>query len=261
VSAAGAQVARLDTSDPSVLCSRWTEFHDEGARLTLVKRFLPLARQLARRYERPAVPIEDLEQVASIGLLKAIDRFEPARGLAFTTFAVPTILGELRHYLRDTGWAVHVPRSAQDRARKVNAAVQQLSSQTGRSPTVSEVAEHLGFSSEDVLDGLEIAQAHAAVPLDASRPDDTGARGTVMDLLGETDPRLALADATATVSRAVERLPQRERRILHLRFAEDLTQAEIASRVGVSQMHVCRLLRGSVQHLGRELAEHGQPID
>jgi RNA polymerase sigma-B factor len=247
---------RLDTVDTGVLCSRWTQSRDEAARIALVKRFLPLVRSLARRYTRPSVPLEDLEQVASIGLLKAIDRFEPARGLAFTTFAVPTMLGELKHYFRDTGWAMHVPRSAQQRAREVEAGVWLLSSETGRSPTVSELAQHLGFSPEHVLDGLEIAQAHTTVPLDASRESDDDGGGSYAELLGEADPGLELADTAASVSRAVEQLPKRERRILHLRFAEDLTQAEIAVRIGLSQMHVCRLLRRSVQRLGEELAEH-----
>jgi RNA polymerase sigma-B factor len=249
--------AKLDAVDPGVLCARWTQFHDEVARGALVKRFLPLAQSLARRYVRPSVPLEDLEQVASIGLLAAIDRFEPARGLAFSTFAVPTILGELKHYLRDTGWALHVPRGAQQRASQVEAGVRLLSSRTGRSPTVSELARHLGFSNEHVLDGIEIAQAHATVPLDAPCANDDGAGGSYLELNGTVDPRLALADTAATVSCAVERLPKRERWILHLRFAEGLTQAEIAVRIGVSQMHVCRLLRSSVRRLGKELAEPG----
>jgi RNA polymerase sigma-B factor len=229
--------------------------------VVLIKRFLPLARSLARRYSHSSVTLEDLEQVASLGLLKAIDRFEPARGLAFTTFAVPTILGELQHYFRDTSWAVHVPRSAQERARKVEAAVQALASQTGHSPTVSEVAQHLGFSTEHVLDGLEIAQARAAIPLDAPLGSDDDTGGSYEDVLGGPDPRLARADTAATVSCAVERLPQRERRILHLRFTDDLTQAEIAARIGVSQMHVCRLLRQSVKRLALALADVGQPLD
>jgi RNA polymerase sigma-B factor len=248
--------ARLDAADPGVLWSRWTQLRDEPARVALVKRFLPLARSLARRYVRSTVPLDDLEQVASIGLLKAIDRFEPDRELAFSTYAVPTILGELRRYLRDTGWAVHVPRSAQERASKVEAGVTALSAKTGRSPTVSELARHLGFSDEHVLDGLEVARAHATVPLDPSPVNDDDTRGSYMEQLGSADPALARADMAASVSRAIDRLPERERRILHLRFVEDLTQAEIAAQIGVSQMHVCRLLRRSVQRLATELDEH-----
>jgi len=253
--------AGLDAVDPGVLCARWTQFRDEAARVALVKRFLPLTRSLARRYASPTAPLEDLEQVASIGLLKAIDRFEPARGLAFTTFAVPTILGELKHYRRATGWAVHVPRGAQERSRMVEAGVRLLSKTNGHAPTVSELAQHLGCSSEHVLDGLEIAQARASVPLDAPRASNDGFGGSYMDLLGQADPGLALADTAATVSSAVDRLPKRERRILHLRFVEDLTQAEIGVRIGISQMHVCRLLRAAVRRLGNDLAEHGQALD
>lgn len=246
--------AELSTVDERVLFSRWTELHEEAVRTALVRRFLPLARSVARRYAHSSVPLDDLEQVASLGLLKAIDRFDPARGLAFSTFAVPTILGELKHYLRDSTWAVHVPRGAQERARKVETGVRLLSSRTGQSPTVGELAQHLSFSNEHVLDGLEIARARAAIPLDAPHSSDDGTAGSLTDLLGTADPRLALADTAATVSRAVERLTERERRILHLRFSEDLTQAEIAARLGISQMHVCRLLRGSVQRLEAELA-------
>jgi RNA polymerase sigma-B factor len=243
------------------LFSRWTRFHDEAARLALVRRFLPLARSLARRYGYSGVPLEDLEQVASLGLLKAIDRFEPARGLAFTSFAVPTILGELQHYLRDTSWAVHVPRGAQERAGKVEAAVRVLTSQTGRSPTVAELARDLGLTDEDVLDGLEIGQAHAAVSLDAPCTVDDDTTGSLMDVLEEANPLLALADTAASVSRAVEQLPKLERRILHLRFAEDLTQTEIARRIGISQVDVSRLLRRSVRRLQEKLTDKAQPLD
>jgi RNA polymerase sigma-B factor len=252
--------AGIDTADPGVLFLRWTELHDERAREALVKRFLPLARTLARRYARSSEPLEDLVQVASLGLLKAIDRFDPALGLAFSSYAVPTILGELRRYFRDTSWAGHVPRGAQERARKVETAGQLLAGQTGRSPAVGELARYLGVSDEEVLDGVETSQAHAAVSLDAPRATDDGLEKSYADTIGEEDHSLALVDPTVTVSTAIKQLPKREQWILHLRFVEDLTQAEIARRIGVSQMHVSRLLRRSLQRL-HELTANAQPYE
>jgi RNA polymerase sigma-B factor len=246
--------ARIEvaTADPGVLFSRWTQFHDERAREELVKRFLPLARSLAWRYIRSSESLDDLVQVASLGLVKAVDRFDPARGLAFSTYAVPTILGELKRYFRDSGWAVHVPRDSQELARKVKAAGQLLADQSGRSPTVGELAQYLSLSDEEILDGLETAQAYSATSLDAPRVNEELDGVSRIESMGEEDRGLALADAAVTVSTAIERLPKREREILQLRFMEDCTQAEIAQRIGVSQMTVCRLLRGSLQRL-REL--------
>ncbi len=243
----------FETADPEELFLRWRQLHDERARGALVERFLPLARSLARRYARSSVPFEDLVQVASFGLVQAIDRFDPARGLAFSSFAVPTILGELKHYFRDSGWAVHVPRGARDRARKVEVAEQALAGQTGRAPTVGELARYLGVSEEEVLEGIETAQAYAAVSLDAPRGTAVdGASVSCLDTVGTDDRALAIVDTSVTVGAAIERLPARERVALHLRFAEDLTQNEIAERLGVSQMQVSRLLRRSLQRL-REL--------
>lgn len=225
-----------------------------------MERFLPLARSLARRYARSSAPLEDLVQVASFGLVKAIDRFDPARGRAFSSFAVPTILGELRRHFRDSGWAVHVPRGAQERARKVEVAEQLLADQTGRSPTVGELARYLGVSEEEVLDGLETAQAYAAVSLDAPRATVDEAQWSYLDIVGADDHDLALVDASLTLGTAIEQLQKRERRILHLRFVEDLTQTEIAERIGSSQMQVCRVLRRSLQRL-RELTRDAESYE
>lgn len=239
---------------------RWRQVRDERAREALVERSLPLARSLARRYAHTSVPLEDLVQVASFGLLKAIDRFDPARGLAFSSFAVPTILGELKRYFRDSGWAVHVPRAAQERAREVEGAERLLTDQTGRSPTVGELARYLALSEEEVLDGLEIAQAYAAESLDAPRATVDEAPESYLDIVGTDDHALALVDASVTVGAAIERLPGREQAILHLRFVEELTQTEIAKRIGVSQMQVSRLLRRSLQRL-RELTADAESYE
>jgi RNA polymerase sigma-B factor len=239
--------------DLALLFERWQSARDERAREALVHRFLPLARSLARRYRRSSEPFEDLVQVASLGLVKAIDRFDYSRGNAFSSFAVPTILGELKRYFRDSGWAVHVPRGAQERARKVEEAEQVLTGRTGRSPTVHQLAQYLELSYEEVLDGLETAQAYATVSLDAPRPTEDDRGGTYADAIGGDDDRLQLIDDSVTVAEAAKQLPSRERRVLQLRFDEDLTQTEIAERIGVSQMQVSRLLRKSL-HTLRELS-------
>lgn len=230
------------------LFSRWAEQRDVRARDTLIERFLPLARKLARRYASSNEPYDDLVQVASLGLVKAVERFDPGRGFAFTSFAVPTIVGELKRYFRDTGWALHVDRSAQERARKISKARREVSSRQGRSPTLPELAEYLECSEEEVLDGLQTAEAYDTVSLDAPRTGDGGSERR-LDTLGGEDDRLGLVDEQATVFAAAQCLPERERHILYLRFGEDLTQAEIADRVGVSQMQVSRLLRKSVRRL------------
>jgi RNA polymerase sigma-B factor len=225
----------------------------------LVERFLPLARKLARKYVPSSEPYDDLVQVASLGLVKAVERFDPERGFAFTSFAVPTIVGELKRYFRDTGWALHVDRSAQERARKITDAQQQITSQTGRSPTVNELAQFLEISEEEVLDGLQTAEAYDAVSLDAPMQTGDDGSATRIDAIGEDDDRLRLIDEQATIFAAARHLTRREREILFLRFSEDLTQTEIAERVGVSQMQVSRLLRRSVQRL-RDLTDERRPV-
>jgi RNA polymerase sigma-B factor len=194
-------------------------------------------------------------QVASLGLLKAVDRFDPSRGHAFASFAVPTILGELKRYFRDAGWSVHVPRGPQERALKVEEAQQRLTLKSGRAPTVDQIAQYLEMSTEDVLGALQAGQAYDALSLDAPRPSrDGGDADTYGDSLGCEDERYDLVDADVTVAEALRHLPERERRVLQLRFVEDLTQTEIANRIGVSQMQVSRLLRRSLEQL-RELTD------
>jgi RNA polymerase sigma-B factor len=209
---------------------------DTRDRTELIERYLPLARKLARRYLGHGELYDDLVQVASVGLINAVDRFDPDRGYAFTSFAVPTIVGELRHHFRDAAWAVRVERGAAERARAVTIAAAELSA---RRPTVEQLAQYLEWPLEDVIDGLQAAEARSAVALDE---DD-----------GRVDQRIELADERLTIAAACRQLPKLERQVLYLRFAEDLSQSEIANRVGVSQMHVSRLLRGSLSRL-RELA-------
>ena len=236
-----------------------TQYHrggDPAARDALVERFLPLARQLARRYQRGGEPLDDLVQVASLGLLKAIDRFDPARETAFSSFAVPTILGELKRHFRDKGWSVRVPRDLQELAVKVDRVGEQMSRELGRAPTPTEIAESIGASTEQVLEAREAAAAYRAVSLD--RPRDEEEDSGIADSVGAEDPGFGLAEDAATVQRLMRVLTDREREVLRLRFEEDLTQSEIGARVGVSQMHVSRLIRQSVARL-RDVAEGGEP--
>jgi RNA polymerase sigma-B factor len=228
------------------LFQRLQRFGDRSARDQLVERFMPLAAQLARRYRNTSQSFEDLLQVANLGLVQAVDRFDAERGLRFSSFAVPTILGELRRHFRDTGWALHIPRSLQERSRHVGTGLNELSARLGRSPTIAELAEWSGLSREDVIEGLDVRLAYETSPLDApgqSDDDGWGAR------LGAEDDALERVEDTAMLERTMRSLPERERLLLHLRFAEDLSQSEIARRVGVSQMHVSRLLRRAVGRL------------
>src|SRR5690348_12352207 len=241
-------------ADVAVLFVRWQEHHDQRAREELVERFLPLARKLARRYSGAREPFDDLLQVASLGLVKAIDRFDPSRGTAFSSFAVPTILGELKRYFRDLGWAVHVPRGAQEQALKVEEAQQQLTARTGRPPSVHDIAQFLEMSVEDVLDALETSGAHHTVSLDTPREDGEGEAGTLADAFGETDQRFEFVEASVSIAAAAKHLSARERRVLELRFVEDLTQTQIADVIGVSQMQVSRILRRALAQL-RDLTE------
>jgi RNA polymerase sigma-B factor len=210
---------------------------------------MPLARSLARRYDRSSEPFEDLLQVASLGLLKALDRFDPALGHPFASFAVPTILGEMRRHFRDAGWSVHVPRGSQERALKVRDAQERLANARGRAPTVNELAEYLELSTEEIIDALQAIQAYESLSLDAPRPGATDEASSYGDAMGEEDSRYELVELDATVSAVLGRIPQREREILRMRFVEDLTQTEIAERVGISQMQVSRLLRRSLDQL------------
>ncbi|MEA2313227.1 MAG: polymerase sigma-B factor, partial [Solirubrobacteraceae bacterium] len=211
--------------------------HDEdpAAREALVQRFLPLARQLARRYQRAGEPLDDLVQVASLGLLKAIDRFDPARETAFSSFAVPTILGELKRHFRDKGWSVRVPRDLQELAVRVDRVGEDIAREIGRAPTPAEIAERIGATTEQVLEAREAAGAYRAVSLDRPRDEDED-DGGIADSVGVEDPGFRLAEASATVERLMRVLTDREREVLRLRFEEDLTQSEIGARVGVSQM-------------------------
>jgi RNA polymerase sigma-B factor len=231
------------------LLVRYHRAGDLDAREQLVQRFLPLARELARRYAYTDEPFDDLLQVASLGLLKALDRFDPERGAKFTTFAVPTILGELKRHFRDKGWAMHVPRDLQERSLAVSREAEALAKQLGRSPKPREVAGVLGWSVEEVLEAQQTAASYEAASLDrpAAREDAEGA--SVLDLLGGEDSAYDLVGERDAIARTWGGLPEIERSVVELRFAHDLTQREIGERLGYSQMHISRLLRRALSRL------------
>jgi RNA polymerase sigma-B factor len=231
------------------LFARYLDRRDPVDREMLIERFLPLARQLARRYQRPEEPFDDLFQVACLGLVKAIDRFDLEREVAFSSYAVPTILGEIKRYFRDRTWSVRVPRDLQELALKVDRAVADLALDLHRQPTVEEISEKVRVEPEDVLEALEASGAYRATSLEAPRgggEDDVG--DTLGDTLGTEEGGFVLAEHRATIAHLMKSLSPREREVLRLRFEEDLTQGEIGERIGVSQMQVSRIIR---QSLGR----------
>jgi RNA polymerase sigma-B factor len=234
-------------SDPdrvSALALRWRQHGDRGAREELFEQFRPLARRLAGRYSNPHEPLEDLVQVAYVGLLGAVDRFDPRRGVRFPSFAIPTILGELKRYFRNTGWSAHVPRGAQEMALRVDRAARRLAADTGRAPNVEQLAQYLEVDVEDVIGGLDAGSAHYSISLDAPAPGgDAEEPQSLGDGLGNRDEGYGLVEAKLSLAAAMTRLPLLERRALTLRLDEELKQAEIAQRLGCSQMHVSRLLR------------------
>jgi RNA polymerase sigma-B factor len=246
--------AQVRTREDRRLLLRYHQDGDRSARDELVNRFMPLARQLARRYQRHSEPMDDLVQVASIGLVKAIDRFDPERGTAFSSYAVPTILGELKRYFRDSAWAVHVPRGMQERVMQVNQVIARLGRDNGHSPTAAEVAEALNLPTEEVLEAMEAAIAYDAVSLEAPRSGEQRDGDSYAERVGEIDERFELIEYKAAIAPTVSALPERDRLVLELRFVEDLTQSEIADRIGVSQMHVSRLIRRALTRL-RTVAE------
>jgi RNA polymerase sigma-B factor len=242
-------VAVAAPSDEQLL-RRYHQDGDLEAREQLAMRFVPVARQLALRYRHSGELVDDLAQVACLGLLKAIDRYEPEVGDGFARYALPTMLGELKRHFRDKGWAVRVPRATQELALKVNDALGTLPAELGRAARPRDVAEAIGVSVEEVLEAMEAATAYEATSLDAPRhgredEDDW----TYAESLADEEPGYELVEIGETLRGTLDALPERERLILRLRFELDMTQAEIAERVGVSQMHVSRLLRRSLARL------------
>jgi RNA polymerase sigma-B factor len=248
-------ITGLDTDE---LFKRHHDDPDPAIQEELVRRFSPLARSLARRYRSGGESLDDLVQVAMLGLLNAIGNFDPGRGFAFTSYATPTILGELKRYFRDTGWALHVPRGVKERVVELSAQTERLSLRLGRSPSIGELAEALGISQEQTLDALEAYHARYATSLDEPPGADEDPGATPAQMLGSEDEQLEVTEYLAVIAQGADELSDSERMVLFLRFARDLTQAEIADRIGVSQMQVSRLLRRAIDRI-REAT--GEPTD
>ncbi|WP_425472686.1 RNA polymerase sigma factor SigF [Streptomyces sedi] len=218
---------------------------------TLVRMHLPLVEHLARRFRNRGEPLDDLTQVATIGLIKSVDRFDPDRGVEFSTYATPTVVGEIKRHFRDKGWAVRVPRRLQELRLSLSQATAELSQQHGRAPTVHELAQRLNISEEDVLEGLESANAYSTLSLDVPDTDDESP--AVADTLGAEDDALEGVEYRESLKPLLEQLPPREKKILLLRFFGNMTQSQIAQEVGISQMHVSRLLARTLAQLREKL--------
>jgi RNA polymerase sigma-B factor len=228
---------------------RYGDAHDPVDRDAIIERFLPLARQIAARYQRPEEPFDDVFQVACFALVKAVDRFDATRGVAFSSYAVPTIAGEIKRHFRDHSWAVCVPRDLQELTLRVDRVVSELAREHGNQPSVQRVAEAVGAPAEDVLEAMQASSAYRATSLDAPRAGGDDEPGeTIGDALGTADDGFDRAEERALLQSLVQSLTAREREVLRLRFEEDMTQAEIGELIGVSQMQVSRILR---QALGR----------
>jgi RNA polymerase sigma-B factor len=233
------------------LLRRYHEDGDPAAREVLVERHLPLVRSLARRYAGRGESLEDIEQVGAIGLIKAIDRYELSREVALTTYATPNVVGEIKRHFRDKGWAIRVPRALQELNGKMGPTIERLTSKLGRSPSISEIAAEFETTTEQVLEALEAGSAYA--PLSLSAPPAGEDELDPMETIGSEDVEYERTDDRTSLEPALAALPDREREILRMRFEEGLTQTQIAERVGISQMHVSRLIRRSLERMRTQL--------
>jgi RNA polymerase sigma-B factor len=240
-------VVGMDAATNERLLRRYHRRGDLLARDEVIRRCIPLARRLASRY-RAAAPIEDMRQVAAVGLIKAVDGFDPGRGIPFNGYAIPTIVGELKRHIRDQAWSVHVPRALKDRAVQIDRATRALSASLGRQPSIAELAEVADLHPDEVLDAIAARAALGSESLDAPRYGGADGGLSYADAIGAEDLALDFDHAPGLI-RSIRSLPQREQTILHLRFEQELSQAEIAEKLGISQMHVSRLMRRTLDRL------------
>ena len=250
MAASGIGNASLRDEDRELL-RRYHQQGDTGAREQLVQRHLPLVRSLARRYAGRGEPLDDIEQVGAIGLIKAIDRFELDREVSLATYATPNVVGEIKRHFRDKGWAIRVPRALQELNAKMSATIDRLTSKLGRSPSIAEIAESLEATPEEVLEAIEVGSAYTTLSLSGGPGGDDEA--DPLEAIGEEDEEFERTEDRAALAPALAHLPQRERDILRMRFEDGLPQTHIAERVGLSQMHVSRLIRKSLAAIRDEL--------
>jgi RNA polymerase sigma-B factor len=242
---------------------RYRESRDPAIRQQLVDAHTNLVHFLARKFQNRGEPLEDIVQVAFLGLLMAIERFDPERGLEFSTFATPTIVGEIKRYFRDKSWTIRIPRRLQELNARSRLASERLSAKLGRPPSVAELAEELEVSPEEILEAYEAAPAQHTVPLDAPSDSSRGVESeglTLAERLGGSDQNLDRVELLDLLETAMAHLNERERKIMYLRFVEELPQSEVAKRLGISQMHVSRLQRAAVEHLKRAMPEAAQSL-
>jgi RNA polymerase sigma-B factor len=228
---------------------------DAAARQELITRYLPLVRSIARRFASRGQPVEDLTQVGSIGLIKAVDRFDLERGVELSTYATPTIMGEIKRYFRDKGWAVKVPRALQDLNVRLNKLLEQLTVDLQRSPSIAELAVAAEVSEEQVVEAMESGRAYSSVSIFSGGANEDDESLELLDCLGQEEPAYEIFEQRRLLAPAMERLDPRERLILHLRFFEGMTQTQVAARIGISQMHVSRLIRKSIENLRQNILE------
>jgi RNA polymerase sigma-B factor len=245
-------------ADDKILLRRYHEDGDLAARDELIERYLSLVRSLARRYAYRGEQLDDLVQIGSIGLIKAIDRFDLERGVELTTYATPNIIGEIKRHFRDKGWSVRVPRGLQELNVKVSKLIEQLTVQLGRSPTIPELAKAAGVEEEQVLEALESGRAYSSVSLSSGGGSDEDGELDPLESLGTIEHEYEVAEDRAVLAPGFEVLDERERKILHLRFFSGLTQSQIAAEIGISQMHVSRLIRRSLEKMRDEIAEESE---
>jgi RNA polymerase sigma-B factor len=245
-------------ADDKILLRRYHEDGDLAAREELIERYMSLVRSLARRYSYRGEQLEDLVQIGAIGLIKAIDRFDLERGVELTTYATPNIIGEIKRHFRDKGWAVRVPRGLQELNVQVSKLIEQLTVQLGRSPTIPELAEAAGVEEEDVLEALESGRAYSSVSLSTAGGSEEDGEVDPLESLGSIEHEYEVAEDRAVLAPGFQVLDERERKILHLRFFSGLTQSQIAAQIGISQMHVSRLIRRSLEKIREEIAEESE---
>lgn len=230
---------------------------DEDARGELVMSHLNLVRFLASKFKNRGEPLDDLIQVGTIGLIKAIDRFDPDRGLEFTTYATPTVLGEIKRHFRDKGWSVRVPRRLQELSAKVNQATDKLTNELQRSPKVEEIADYLGVTVDEVLEAMESSSAYTSVPIEAPGASDSDDAPSILDRYADDDNELDFTDDRLVIEEAIRDFSPREREVIELRFVKGMTQIEIAKKLGISQVQVSRLLRRTLKKIQDKIDPDG----
>jgi len=245
-------------ADDKILLRRYHEDGDLAAREELIERYMSLVRSLARRYAYRGEQLDDLVQIGAIGLIKAIDRFDVERGVELTTYATPNIIGEIKRHFRDKGWSVRVPRGLQELNVQVSKLIEQLTVQLGRSPTIPELAKAAGVEEEQVLEALESGRAYTSVSLSTGGGSDEDGELDPLESLGTIEHEYEISEDRAVLAPGFKVLDERERKILHLRFFSGLTQSQIAAEIGISQMHVSRLIRRSLEKIREEIAEESE---